>query len=429
MVINGDVSLQFPEPVSRHCFGQFPSYLYFAKIFESVIHAYVSNYMVAHNLYSSAQHGFIAGRSTVTACADVMDYIHNTVDSQYTVGMVLLDLTKAFDIISHRVLIKKLEYYGFGRDVIKWFESYLNGRVGYVNNDRTAGVLISGLGVPQGSVLGPLLFNLYVNDLCNAVTRSMLIQYADDTAILIKSRKPVAEFISKVEYATREVVEWFQSNRLKINLKKSTFVVFGRNRQLVTSITVDTHVMPVCSTIKLLGLRIDSNMSYTTHINYVISRIKYVRVMLARLSHLFDFRTRQYLVKALVFPIINLYDFIYAAAAPACLQRLDVAYNDLMRVILSVRRSQHVSVVNLHNLTTFDKLSERRQRSLHKFMIDVVEERIYARLRLQCIKRPQMYSTRMHNYIVPRYNTNVGRQRIVVRGLRLLNQQSIEKRS
>ena len=396
----------------------------FSKIFETVVHAQVAGYFAEHSLYSSTQYGFIAGRSTVSACADAADYIHKMVDEQYTVGMVLLDLSKAFDIISHQILLKKLAYYGFGRNVIKWFESYLDSRVGYVNNSLLASVTVPGIGVPQGSVLGPLLFNIYVNDLCNSIGKGTLIQYADDTTIIIESCKSPVVFVDKVERAVSEVIQWFRANRLQVNFKKCNFIVFGRNRHLIHTINIDGHTIKAGDSVKLLGLRIDSNLCYTSHINYVISRVKQITIMLIRLAHLFSRSIRQDIVKALVLPVINLYDFIYASASTSYLHRLDIAYNDLMRVILGIRRSVHFRVADLHKATSLDRLSDRRQKSLCKFMQEVVEERIHSRLRQYCLKRSYSYSMRSCSYVIPRFSTNIGRQRIVVRGLKLLSQQS-----
>jgi hypothetical protein len=119
-----------------------------------------------------------------------------------------------------------------------------------------------------------LLFNVYVNDLHNAVNRGMLIQYADDTTILVKSRKSTVAFVSKIECATNGVVEWFRCNRLLVNYKKTSLIVFGRYRHSVSGITIGMQSVPPSDNVRLLGLRIDNDMSYNSHINYVISRIQ-----------------------------------------------------------------------------------------------------------------------------------------------------------
>jgi hypothetical protein len=116
----------------------------------------------------------------------------------------------------------------------------------------------------------------------------MLIQYADDTTIFVKSHKSVAQFVSKVERVTGEILRRFDANKLQVNFRKSSFIVFGRNRSVVSGITVDTHRIEACNKVKLLGLRIDNNLLYASHINYVISRMKQIRAMLFRLRHLFD---------------------------------------------------------------------------------------------------------------------------------------------
>jgi hypothetical protein len=114
------------------------------------------------------------------------------------------------------------------------------------------------------------------------------------------------------------------------------------------------------------------------------------------------------LVKALILPVVNLYDLIYAPASGTCLHRPGVAYNDLMRALLGIRRAVHFHITELHRLTKLDKLSGRRQQSLHKFMDYVVQEKLYSRLRTDCVRRLTSDDTRFQGYIVPRFSTNIG---------------------
>lgn len=123
-----------------------------------------------------------------------------------------MDLTKAFDIIDRGILLKKLKYYGFGRNVIKWFVSFLTGRIGYVNNDRLASLNIPGVGVPQGFCS----IYLYVNDFCSATSRCVLVQCADGTTILVKSWKSAVDFARKVECVTKEFLIGSGSTNYKL---------------------------------------------------------------------------------------------------------------------------------------------------------------------------------------------------------------------
>jgi hypothetical protein len=133
---------------------------------------------------------------------------------------------------------------------------------------------------------------------------------------------------------------------------------------------------------------------------------------------------RLQVVKALVMPIIDLYDFIYAAASVTALHKLDVAYNDVMRGILGIRRSEHFRILELHKLTKLDKLADRRQYSLLKFMINVTEEHLHSRIRSSCYRSNHSYSTRCHNYIIPRFKSRIARLRVTVRGLKAMNERS-----
>jgi ribonucleases P/MRP protein subunit RPP40 len=121
---------------------------------------------------------------------DVTEFVCNVVDQGHTAGLVTLDVSTAFPTVNHHILLRKMHSYHISADVVNWFASYLNGRDNYIS-DITGKVHFSadGFGVPQGSVLGPFLFNLYVNDISRAAMRSQIMQYADDTTRLIKTKR------------------------------------------------------------------------------------------------------------------------------------------------------------------------------------------------------------------------------------------------
>ena len=150
-------------------------------------------------------------------------------------GVLFLDLKKAFDTVNHDILLQKLEGFGVEGTERLWFHSYLTNRMqrtiidGSLSDPRTLTC-----GVPQGSILGPLLFILYINDLPDSITKCSVMLYADDTALYFSHRDPAAiERILNVELAS--VSEWFQVNRLTLNAGKTKFMIFGTSKRLTST--------------------------------------------------------------------------------------------------------------------------------------------------------------------------------------------------
>ena len=247
-----------------------------SKIIERAVHDQVYSFMLNNNYLSSSQSGFRSQFSTATTVIDVQDYILNHMDAGNVTGAIFLDLKKAFDTVDHSLLIKKLKKYGITGNELNWFNSYLNNRMQSVKVGSSASDLKPiGIGIPQGSILGPLLFILFVNDLPDNV-KCKTVMYADDTSLLISSSDPSC-LQSSLDHNMGLIASWFESNKLTLNLSKTKFMLFGSPHNLNKFCNIDLSYNGVMiekvDHFKYLGIVFDNNMTWSHHIDFVSSNI------------------------------------------------------------------------------------------------------------------------------------------------------------
>ena len=198
----------------------------FSKILERLVFNICVDYINHHEILNDKQFGFRPKHSTYMAIAQLVDKITNAVEKNETTIGIFLDLSKVFDTVDHKILLHKLEH-GFRGIVLEWFKNYLTNRTQYVafnNCTSNPGNIICG--VPQGSILGPLLFILYVNDITYTSNMLEFILFADDTTILY-SHKDINSKINVVNKELQEVNNWFKANKLSINASKTNFMILG----------------------------------------------------------------------------------------------------------------------------------------------------------------------------------------------------------
>ena len=223
-------------------------------------------------MFYPSQYGFRPRHSTTQAVNELVDDIATSFENKKHTLSVFLDLSKAFDTIDHDILLKKLEWYGVRGLALEWFRSYLTNRKQYVQyKDSKSSTNIIPCGVPQGSVLGPLLFIIYTNDLPNCLTNCKAILFADDTT-LYNSSPDIKHLYSSINSELDSLTEWFRANKLSLNVSKTHYVIFGQRQVQIPgnfNVEIANIVIEKKQFVKFLGIYTDEKLDWHEHIRYI----------------------------------------------------------------------------------------------------------------------------------------------------------------
>ncbi len=324
-----------------------------SKILEKVIHKRLYEFLKINGSLYNSQYGFRKGHSTSQAAIELISNIINGFDNQeYTLG-IFLDLSKAFDMIEHKTLLRKLEYYGVRGLALDWFGSYLSDRKQYTHYagiDSDLATLTCG--VPQGSVLGPLLFIIYINDLNNCLKYSHLLLYADDSTLYFSHRN-IIELYQTIGGELVKLEQWFAANKLVINASKSSYILF-HNRKKVDTITgmqlkIGQQILEKRTFIKFLGILIDERLSWQYHIENVLSKVSKSLALIKGISQVVGETELKTLYYSLVYPHLTYGVEVWGNAIKTLTDRVEKIQK---RAVRCVARAHYLE----HTLPLFDKL-------------------------------------------------------------------------
>lgn len=244
----------------------------FSKILESVMLRQLNYFFETNNLLTDSQFGFRQGRSTTSAVLKIVETSLQNFENKDLTSLVLCDLSKAFDSVPFDILLQKLSFYGVRPESLKIIESYLSSRHQYTSvKNNISKLSLVPTGVPQGSILGPFFFLVYVNDLpCNLDVDSVI--YADDTTLMC-ANKDVNQLLSNTTLVQEKAFEWFSANKLCCNADKTQYLTLGLLN------TVDLN------SVKLLGFQIDSKLNWSLHISNVCRKVSRVSYLLWKLKN------------------------------------------------------------------------------------------------------------------------------------------------
>ena len=235
-----------------------------SKIYERILHKQISNYFETY--FSPFLCGYRKGYSAQYAIMTLLEKWRISLDRSGFGGAILMDLSKAFDSLNHELLIAKLSAYGFSHDSLNLIYSYLQNRWQRtkINNTFSSWVEIL-LGVPQGSILGPLLFNIYLNDLFFLDLESDLCNFADDNT-LYTCDLSLDTLVQRLESSAIEVIEWFHNNCMKLNASKCKLLISGNKEEVIIASIDDSKIIESHG-VTLLGAYIDRELKFDDHMN------------------------------------------------------------------------------------------------------------------------------------------------------------------
>ena len=330
-----------------------------SKVFEKIMYNRLIEFLDKHSLLFSFQFGFRKFHSTYMAM--MRDKLTKYLDNGDFIFGVFLDLSKAFDAVDHDILVRKLSYYGIRENVLAWFQSYLANRKQFVpyNGVSSTSKRVK-CGVPQGSILGPLLFLIYINDLSNVSTVSHLVLFADDTSIFINAKDPdiLQEAVNK-ELA--DIAKWLKVNILSLNIKKTQFMVFTRRKVIPTKIDIKIDVQCITETkiSKFLVTYIDNNLNWKSHISYIAGKIARGVGIIIKARKYFSSECMITLYHSFIYPYLIYCNHVWGNTYKSSLSKLQVLQNKAVRIVTGSKPQTNTALLyrnhgflNLHGINS-----------------------------------------------------------------------------
>ena len=351
-----------------------------SRIFETAIYSQLYEYIEHHHIINDSQYGFRKAHSTVYTATELIDRLTYKLDNKKIPFNIYIDLSKAFDTLNHSILLSKLHYYGIRNTALTLLKSYFTNRKQYCDYKGTSSnMLLIHKGVPQGSILGPLLFILYVNDFYLSSNKFTFLMYADDTTLLstydtfhTNTDTDIATIQRNINEELLRVTTWLSRNKLLINTTKTKMTVFHTQQKHISypDVIINNSHVEIVDDFKLLGITVNKHLKWNTHIeNTAIKVSKYIGV-LNRLKHTLPPRILYTLYNTLILPHFN-YGLILWGHDNTRLHKLQ---KRAIRTITNSRYNSHTEPIC--KLLNIFKLPDLYKLELYKLYYKIENEQV-----------------------------------------------------
>ena len=390
----------------------------FSKIFEKAYFDRLFSFLSKYNILYDKQFGFRPGRSTIDALSELTEKIRDANDMDFS--CVFLDLRKAFDTINHEILLEKIERYGVRGVAWKWIKSYLTNRqqvvvINGISSERRA----IECGVPQGSILGPLLFLIYINDLPNTSSILEYYTFADDTASVYQKKKSDTSTLNR---ELENLPPWLFSNKVLLNIPKSQAVHFGNSIQY--EVKIHSEVIENHPSAKYLGLYIDRNLKFDDHIQNLLRKVSRHLSVINKLRKFVGKKILLTYYKVYVQSELSYGLLIYGCTTKNKLKPILLFQKRILRLIYSKRRDfpsrilfEKDNILDIYDLYTLELL-KFSLKSLNKLHVSQYLNSLFIKYNAEHLETRGKVKGKL---IIPKAANKMNRNSLKNRGTRLVN--------
>ena len=324
----------------------------FHKLLEKLISKRFNKYLEKHNIINVNQFGFRKNHSTNLALLDIIENIYSNLEAGHKGLGIFLDLKKAFDTVNHNILLHKLQYYGIRGTALDWFKSYISNRQQYtIVNDKKSTTLPITCGVPQGSILGPILFLIYINDISNSIQSSTIKIFADDSCLLI-FRKTIENLFSLANKDLEYLSQWLLANKLSLSIganKETKYLFFSTRptKEPLPILNMQNQILPRATEVKHLGLYFDEQLNFNKHISIIASKVSSYVGIFYKVRNSMSKKCLRALYFAFIYNNLFYCADIYGKGSPQALNSLQTIQNKALRALQF--KNKYFPINDLHH--------------------------------------------------------------------------------